>query len=321
MLSPAISAAELIDEIVAGVDGKIITQVQLEENIRIFQAFDIREDESMSLAELEKLVLYKMIDDYSLKKQAEKQGMQVSDREILTVLDGIRTSTGDRDFKNVLSEKNISLAALNEKIKRELLREKLISWKARELQEKIVVEDAQVDNFFSGLRYFIETGEEKYDGVNQFFSMHRRQIAEEERVLLARIIVDNGIQAEEIFDKLKRNESFVDLAIQHSIGPYAERGGEIGWFALAEIQSPLRTEIAKLSESEFTEPIKINENFYQIIKINKRDELFFENWKDTIRAYLFQREIIQLLDSWLLALRGESFIQIMDEDLRKQWSD
>ncbi|MBE0478564.1 peptidylprolyl isomerase [Candidatus Aerophobetes bacterium] len=316
----SLSAIEVIDEIIVAINGSIITRSQLEENIRIVQTFETKK-EGVSFQEFEKIVFYDMIDDYLVKREAEKQGLSVSTREIQGALDNLQKSTAGNDFMEILRKGNISFQGLQEKITRHLLREKLINWKVRELREKIKIEDAQVKTFFASLKGYIEGTRELDKDMVGFLSLYHRQIADEEKVLIAQIIVDNKAQAEEILEKLQDNESFSDLATQYSLGPHAKQGGEIGWFSLLEIESSLRAIIAKLREGELTEPIKINEKFYQILQIKNRSELSFDSWKQKIKDYLFHREMLKLLDSWLINLRKGSFIQIMDEDLRRQWTD
>lgn len=317
----ALSATEVIDEVIASVNGDIITRNELEQNTRIFKTFGMKKEIGSS-RKLEKTVLHQMIDNYLLQQEAEKQNITVSSADIQKALQNLQENVSGGNLIQRVKKKGITLNSLKENIKREILKERIIKWKAKKWQrEEIQIKDEQVQNFFSSLKWFVR-GEEVGDGdINQFCSVYRRQLLEEEKVFIAQIIVDARKKAEQIVRKWQKGKDFSTLAAQYSLGPKAKDGGEVGWFSLAEIPNSLRTVISKLEEGEVTDPIKWGERSYRIFKVKRRKQLSYQRWKEKIKNYLFHKEVMKLLDKWLKTLRRESFIQIVDEDLKKGWKN
>ncbi len=316
----ALSATQVVDEIVASINGSIITRGELEENIRILKVFDIK-DEIIPHQELEKIVINKMIDDYLLQQEAEKQGITISPVEVQRALEDLQKDIPYERFIQSLKEKGITLEALKEKLKRELLGQKIIKWKATGLREEVKIENSEIENFFILLKNYIEGKEEQNEDVIQFYGIYYQRLEEEEKVWIAQIIVDSKEKAEKIHQKLVKGEDFSRLAIMYSLGPNAKKGGDLGWISLSQIHRSLRGIISKLKEGEFTDPIKINEKFYRILQVKKRKQLSFEEWKERIESYLFNKKMLDMLDEWLKNLREKSFIQIMDKDLKKEWKN
>ncbi len=314
-------AIEVLDEIIVSVNNNVITREQLEENIRIFKKFGAEENEFISDNELKIMILSKIIDDYLLREQAEEQDIAVPTTNIQKALDDFKGKMPQEKFVQSLNQEGITLEGLNEKIKQEFLGEKVIKWKATQLQEEIQIKNNEVEQFFISLKNYIEGAEEKNEDIIQFAVIHQQQLMAEEKIQIAQIILDTQEQAKEIIEYLAEGEDFFNLAKRFSSGPNAQKGGELGWVSLAQIQNPLRSILSELKEGESTSALKINDESYQIIQVKQREQLSFKKWKDKIKDYLFNTEMMKLLNEWVKNLKEKSFIKIMDEDLKKEWKD
>jgi len=312
-------AAQLVDEIVASVNSKIITKGELEKNVYIFKVFGVGRGSAESYHELEKVVLYHMIDNYLLQQEAKKQGLTVSDAELQKALKTLQGDVPENEFVQNLRKENITLEELKEKLKREILREKVTKWKAREWREEIQVSDKEAENFFISLKRYIEENGKKGEDILQFYRLYHHEILEGEKVLLAQIIVESKEKAENVVRKLQQGEDFSSLAKKYSLGPGADEGGELGWFSLTQIQSPLRSIIGRLKKGEVTKALEVGDKFYRILQVKDRKKLHYEEWKEKIEDFLFRKKMVEHLDEWLKSLREENFIQIMQEDLREGW--
>ena len=317
----ALPAIEILDEIVVSVNNNVITREQLKENIRIFKKFRTEQNEFISDYELKKMILFKMIDDYLLREQAEEQNITVPTTDIQKTLDNFKGKTPQEEFIQSLNQEGITLEGLREKLEQEFLGEKVIQWKANQLREEIRIKNSKVKQFFISLKSYIEGIEEGNEDIIQFDIIHHQQLMEEEKIQIAQIIVDTQEQAKKIAEYLIEEEDFLSLAKRFSLGPNAQKGGELGWVSLVQIQNPLRAILSKLKEGESTSALKINDEFYRIIQVKQREQLSFQKWEDKIKDYLFNTEMIKLLNEWVKNLKEKSFIKIMDEDLKKEWKD
>jgi len=317
------SGIGIVDEVAFSINGSIVTKKQLEENIRIFKEFNLnKKTPSLSYKDIEKIVFNKIVQEYLLQQEAKKQNITVSSQEVQVSLESLSRGIPFDTFIHNLREKGIDIEELREKIKRELLAEKMMKWKAEKLQDEIKIEDTRVREFFNSLKEYIEgKGGEENKSVVQFYTIYQQQLNEEEKVWLAQIIVDSRKKAEEIIHKITKGQSFSNLATLFSLGPNAKKGGDLGWVNLPQIQPSLRVIITKLKEGEVTPPIKIDDTYYRILKLKARKQLIYQKWESKVRGYLFHREIVKRLDEWLKELKEESFIQIIDKDLEKEWKN
>ena len=317
----ASSNIEVLDEIVAGVNSTIITRSELDENIRIFRLLKIKQGVPVSQRQLQIIVLFKMIDDYLLQKEGGKLAITASSEDVQRALENLQGEKSYETFTEELQQAEITLGALKGQLRRELLADRVIQWKARGLRPDINLKDTQVKEFFQVLKQYLKGMEQENGDVAQFYSLYREQLLEEEKVWLGQIVVETEEQAERIIQYLAEGEDFASLATQFSLGPNAQKEGDLGWFNMNQIQDSLRALINTLKEGEVTAPVPVNGQFYRILQVKERRELSFQEWEEKIKGYFFNREMIHRLDTWVKSLREKGFVQIMDVDLKKEWND
>lgn len=304
---------ELVDEVVAAVNEDIITREELEEEVRIFK---LEMGIEVGVARLKKDILQRMIEEYLLQQEAEREGFTVSKMEVQRALENLRGDIPQEKFIRELKKRGVTLEELEKRLERQILREKLIKWKAKLLGEEVRIGKSEVENFLFSLKHYL--GGEKSPGevVVQFYRIYSQELEEEEKVYLAQIIVESEEKAREVLERLSRGEEFSTLAERFSLSSEAEKGGELGWFRLTELHPSLRSIIGKLGEGEVSQPIKINQNLYQLLQVKERREISFQKWEKRIRDFLVKKEVIEGLEKWLSELKEKSFIQIMDESLK-----
>ena len=312
-------SGEIIDEVIFSVNGKIFTRKDFEENVRIFKEFYL-DKKSLSEENIKEVVLKKTIDEILLEEQAEREGIKVLPEELERALKALRGKLTEEMFLNRLKEKGITYDGLKRKIEREILAEKMMKWKAERIKEEIEIKEDEIKDFFALLKQYIYGEKVENEEIINFYEIYSRQIDQEEKVWLLQIVVEGKERAEKVLQNIEEGkENFSEAAKRFSIGPAAEKGGDLGWLSLTQIQKPLRSIVGKMKEGEVTSPIKINEKYYRILQVKAHKSLSFEKWKDKIKIYLLNRKTIQELDRWLKKLEQESFIQIIEKDLKEKW--
>lgn len=73
---------------------------------------------------------------------------------------------------------------------------------------------------------------------------------------LLHMVLTDREQLALVTEALARGEDFAALVVQHSRGPAAARGGDIGWIKAEEMVEPLRGAIVKLRTGETSPPIE-----------------------------------------------------------------
>lgn len=78
----------------------------------------------------------------------------------------------------------------------------------------------------------------------------------EGKMHLLHMVLSDRDQLAAVTEALARGEDFAALVVQHSRGPAAARGGDIGWIKADEMVEPLRGAILKLRAGETSPPIE-----------------------------------------------------------------
>ncbi len=87
----------------------------------------------------------------------------------------------------------------------------------------------------------------------------------EGQIHLLHLVVPDPEVAQRISGELKEGSEFGSLAVQFSVGPAAQRGGDIGWIDPRDMVEPMRSAIAKLEENEISPPVESG-GLYHIFK-------------------------------------------------------
>lgn len=182
-------------------------------------------------------------------------------RQQLLVWDGERTG--------VASQKDINVAV--EEFRRTLIAEQM----ARKMTENIQVTD---------------------DEVQAFYEEQKKVLVEPEQWHIRVIVVDSQLKANEISVDLLKGIDFSEMAKQHSIGPEASTGGDLGFITEAPFPE-MASALLPLKQGDISGVFKGPQGYY-IVKVEEKKEgqqIPFEEIKDEIRAnqlFLKQRDAV-----------------------------
>ena len=114
------------------------------------------------------------------------------------------------------------------------------------------------------------------------------------------ILVDDKAKAEEIIVKLDKadGKGFEDLAKENSLGPTAEKGGDLGWFDARQMVKPFSDAVAKLEPGNYTDkPVQTQFGWHVILLEETRDAEppSMEEAKPTLEAALRRQKISEAL--------------------------
>ncbi len=87
-----------------------------------------------------------------------------------------------------------------------------------------------------------------------------------DKIRCAHILVEKQSQALQVVDRLKKGESFAEIARQLSMCPSKKQGGDLGWFGHGQMVKEFERAAFALQKGQTTqEPVK-TEFGYHIIK-------------------------------------------------------
>jgi len=285
---------ELIDEVVAVVNGEIITQRQLEQVIFLSGGNWEFED---------------IIEDFILYQEAEREGISVSSETVEKALVEIKADFSDTEFEQALAQGGLTVSEYKEWLRRKILRDRLKYQKGGKIDKNIRIKDRETREFYLKLKKYLDGQDISEAGVAQFYRSHKKNLANTGKVQIAQIIVKSKATADLVLQQLKKGESLAALARKFSLDNNV--GGELGWISLREIKPSLRAVILPLKEGEVVKVKEEKEDFYRVIQLKKRKELDFINCEKEIEEYLKEEKEKESMQEWLKELTTNSEIRII----------
>ncbi len=139
--------------------------------------------------------------------------------------------------------------------------------------------------------------------VERYYQQHLADYRRGEGVLLRTILVSGLKQAQDVEKLLRAGHSFGDVARLYSVSP--DRGSP-QYFQSSELPDYLRDRLAQASPGVPTEPIRVSDEFYQIVLVQQRCTSYvlpLEEVAPQIRLTLSDAKGDRLLKEYLSNLR------------------
>jgi parvulin-like peptidyl-prolyl isomerase len=289
----AAARAEVVNKIVATIDGEPITAYQ----VKKFSSDSIRGRQlnaSMDKAAL----LDALITDKLIQKEVSDKGVVVRDEDVERYIGAIkeRNNLDDEKLKTALAGQGLTMDGYRKQIREEIERDQLI---AREIRGKVSV-----------------TPEE----VQRYYEAHLSEYSTPEKLQVAHIVfrLDEGAsgdqvaavtaKAEEVHQRIKKGADFAEMAKQYSEDPSKDSGGDLGWFKQGEMLESFEKAAMRLKVGEVSEPVRTKAGLH-IIKLEGREGAAHQKLDelgDQIKQQLYNAALEERFQKWLT------------EDLRKR---
>ncbi len=257
--TPVALAATLeeLDSIVAVVNKDVIVRSELDREITLALP-QMREKggEMPPRAELERQVLERMIEKRLQMQEAQRIGIKVEDAALTQAMEGIaqRNNLTLEGLQAALVASGIRFEDFREDTRSQIVMSQL---QAREVIKNITVTDPEVKRFLARESdSLIERTDVRLShilvAVPETASLEEQEQARK--------------KAQAMVAKLRAGGDFGQLARSESQGQQTQEGGDLGWFAIADVPS-LAQEVARtLSKGEVSNPLRSPSGFH-IIKV------------------------------------------------------
>lgn len=255
------------DRVIASVDGEPIVMSDLEEFAKE-QDFEIKNKQ-------DKLkLLQDMVSLELLKKEAEKEGVSVSDEELERYINGVAEQNGlsRARFEELLKKEGLTVKKYRKQVEQDIIRTKILSLRVR---SKINVLDEDV---------------EKYLSQNKSVRPKKGQVYLYQAALKGEGAIDKIVS---IRKEIKRGADFRQAA--------GSAFSDLGYVNPKELKEDLQKEIAKLKVGELTKIISSGDTqlFLQLrAKAGSKQEIP-EDLKAKISEQLFQEQYQAKLEQYL----------------------
>ena len=297
----------VVDQIVAKVNGDIISQDELERLSR--ELSQELKQQGANGAQLQqeydkqaKGILSRRIDELLLIQKAKELNINV-DSDLSKYTANLQRQSGvtdpDKFHEYVRQQAGMSYEDFLSETKNQLMTREVIG---QEVGRHVNFTDKEIADYYNS---------------------HKQEFVRDEKVYLSEILISTqgkdaaGIaaaekKAKQIADEATKGERFSDLARDNSDAITAKDGGELGGYKQGDLAKQIEDAVWKLPKGAVTQPIKMPTGF-EIFKIEDHSKAGLERLADAksdIENRLYGPKMEPKVREYLTQLRRQAFLQI-----------
>jgi peptidyl-prolyl cis-trans isomerase SurA len=250
----------VIDRIVAVVNNEVITRGDLDERYRVASAQLKQQGTSPPPRDvLEKQILDRMVVDRVQLQLAKETGLRVDDTELDRALQRIAQDNKLTlpQLRAALEKDRVPFAKFREDIRNEIILARL---RQREVDNKIVVSESEIENFISA-QQGREQRREEFNLSHILVTVPENAGPEQIQARRAR--------AEQALQQLRTGADFRQVAATFSDAPDALQGGLLGWRDGERLPTLFVDALKSLATGGIA-PVVRSPNGFHILKLNDR---------------------------------------------------
>ena len=281
--------------VAATVNGEVIYVNELNEQVdtlaKQYGLDPSTADGARQRAEISRVVLDQLIEQRLVLQEARRENAMPTETQIDDQLQEIkRNFPSQRDFELALTQRNLSLTELKDRLRTNLA--------VRNLMVKVApatVTDAEIE---------------------QYFRQHHSEFDRSEQVHVRHILLDDENQARLVLAKLKRGEAFEDLARQYSKDPGSrEQGGDLGFVSRGQLVTEFEQAAFALQPKQISDVVKTQYGYHLIQVLDRRppQPATLEQARDQIRRVLLSSRQEATFQEWLKKIKAQAKIARMDQ--------
>ena len=292
-------SAMLLDRVMAIVNKEVITWSDLYREMEFNANDEVRamkdDDRRRFFKENEMSFLETLIDMKLQLQEAARNGITVSDAEVATAINNIRSkySMSDEAFNETIRKEGFTLETYKKKMMEQIMIGRLVD---QEVRNKTIVTEQEIDAYLAAHKDAAKDAE----GF------------EISRITLKKTGNDKELEAkaQELYKSLKAGASFEELARRYSDDSSARVGGNVGFVRLSDMSEEFRNICSAIKPGDVSEPLWRSEAIY-IIRVN--DARIFKSEKEireAVRQKLLNEKYNAELKSWSRGLREKAYVEI-----------
>ena len=262
--APARAAPEVLslDRVLVVVNDEAITQWDLNEQRKVMlqqlKAANITPPPSDVL---DKQVLERLIAQRAVLQYAKETGIRVDDttveRTVLRVAEENKLSPDE--FRKVLEREGIAYANYREDIRNQIIFQRV---RDREVDSKITVSDAEVDNYLT-------TVASQAGGDDEYLLSHIYVTVPEQAT--PDVVEARRQRAEEALAQVKAGKDFGEVAASYSSAPDASSGGNLGWRTAARLPSVFTDVVRTMKPGDVSGILRSAGGFHVVKLVDRRN--------------------------------------------------
>ena len=256
------SSVVTVDRVIAVVNDEAVTQYELDDARRVVQQQLKQQKVQPPPADvLDKQVLERLITQRALLQQAKEDGVKIDDGQVERAIQRIATENklSTEEFRKVLAQENIPYAKYRDDIRNEMVIQRL---REREVDSKIQVSDAEVDQYLATLKAQ-NAGETEYRIAHILVTVPEQASAEQ--------IENRRQRAEEALRSIRSGADFAQVAAAFSDSNDALQGGNLGWRSGARLPTVFADTVRQQKVGTVSGVLRSAAGFHIVKLLEKRN--------------------------------------------------
>jgi parvulin-like peptidyl-prolyl isomerase len=301
------SSGKISDQVVAVVDGEVITLSEVNDAMPRYGKANILDegnllDKEIRLRQARKEVLDLMIEEKLLQRVASRFGIKIEDADVDKTMERIRVEgfKSDEEMKKDLAAHGFSLEGYRHFLTVQIRRARII--------ESLIKPDVSMAE----------------DKLREYYQSHAANyVSPEVRVSQIVILVPAEATAkdwqtakskmERALQEIKKGATFEKVAALHSDDAVSARsGGDLGFFTKGEMVPMLEEVVFNLDVGKMSGVIQSSQGLH-LLKVTDRKPGSippYEEAKPRVMADYYQEQVTKLYAKWLQDLKARSNVEI-----------
>jgi peptidyl-prolyl cis-trans isomerase SurA len=246
-----------LDRVIAVVNDEALTRYDLEEQKRtVLQQMRAQKVRPPPEDVLDKQLLERLVTQRALMQYAKETGIRIDDVQVERTIQRIaqENKMTPAQFRQAVEREGISFDKYRDEIRNEITLQRL---REREVDSRISVSDAEVDNFLA-------TVASQAGGETEYHLAHVLVIVPEQAS--PEQIEAKRQRAEEALKQIRGGAEFSQVAAGFSDAPDALKGGDLGWRAPARLPTVFAEQVRTMKPGEVSGVLRSPAGFH-IVKL------------------------------------------------------
>lgn len=298
------SKGEVIDQIIAEVNGEIITYSDLKRILDPIYAQYSKvyggEELITRVRQARDEALRQLIENKLILQEAKTLGLEMSDKAVEERVQSIKQRFPDEDtFLEALQKEGTGYDSFEEQVRDQLLIKAFIS---KEVTSKVIVTPKE---------------------IREYFAAHKKDFSGEEEVKLSLIMVrkdpSKPLLAEEtakqILIKIELGDNtFEEMAQNYSEGPNAEKGGDLGFVKRGQLLPALGEAAFSLEKGKVSNIIETDTAFHILMVKDKKgaSPKTLQDVESRVEDEVFRRKASKIHNKWIASLKEKAYINVFE---------
>ncbi|MFH1837778.1 MAG: peptidylprolyl isomerase [Candidatus Omnitrophota bacterium] len=329
-LAGAVAAdAAVVDKVMVVVNDEVITQREFDRAVfPVKQKIEARysgDEMEQKIEEAEQGILDELVKTKLAVSLAKKQKLEINEVEVKRRIGTLRSYyRNEAEFLQSLSDKGTNLSELEKEIKDQILAQKLIE---KEISARIVIPPLEVKELYDkNVDKLISPSKVKVRGImvrkkagvqtagdlqedNLKTSVASKMNDDFVAGVLNRSVMNKSI--EEIQAELKQGGDFAAIAAKYSEGPFAKKGGDMGYVVPGQVLEEIDKVVFSLKKGEVSNIVEtpIGYHIFLVEDIQGEKPLEFSEVSDYLREQLYMRKFATDLAKWFTEKKQDAYIE------------